>query len=153
MGAPTPAEVDEKAREFNRLKDDLDQATEAAKLKCVPLVALKQELIELVRDFGSPHAEKSKLLHGIKQEILITVSSSISIDAAAVERFRLALLESDQSRLLKRIFQEDFRWTMSPEAAVIIKGSKLSKSLLALYSQCEVIRQNTPSLKVREKSA
>lgn len=130
MSAPTPAEVDEKAREFNRLKDALDQATEVAKLSCVPLVALKQELIELVRDFGSPHAEKSKLLHGIKQEILITVSSSISIDAAAVERFRLALLESDRSRLLKRIFQQDVRWTMSPEAAVIIKGAKLSNVLL-----------------------
>jgi hypothetical protein len=43
-----------------------------------------------MRDFGSSHAEKSKLLHGITQEMMVTFGSAVSIDAAAVERFRLA---------------------------------------------------------------
>jgi hypothetical protein len=92
------------------------------------------------------------LLHGITSEMMVTFGSSVSIDAAAVERFRHALLESNQSRLLKKIFQKDIRWTMSPEAATIIKGEKLSNGLLAIFSQCEVVKQKAPSLTVREKS-
>jgi hypothetical protein len=35
--------------------------------------------------------------------------------------------------------------------AVIIKGEKLSNGLLAIFSQCEVVKQKAPSLVVREK--
>lgn len=151
--APSPAEVDIKAVEYYRLRDLLDQATLAAKQACFPLAALKEELVDLVEAFGSPHAEKSKLLHGITSEMMATFGSSSSIDAAAVERFRLALVESEQSRLLKQIFKQDVRWTMSPQAPGIIKTHKLSKSLLALYSQCDVVKPRTPILAVREKAA
>ena len=120
--APTPAEVDEKAARYYRLKEALDAATEKAKLLCLPLATFKEELIQLVRDFGSAHAEKSRVLHGITSEMMVTFGSSVMIDAAAVERFRLALLEANQSRLLKKIFTKDIRFTMSPEAATIIKG-------------------------------
>lgn len=151
MSAPTPAEVDAKAKEYLTLKDALDRATEDAKLRTVPLVELKEELVELVSSFGSAHAEKSRLLHGISFEMLATFGSQVSIDAAAVERFRLALLESNQSRLLKKIFTMDIRWTMAPQAATIIKGEKLSDALLAIFSQCEVVKPKAPSLVVREK--
>jgi hypothetical protein len=40
---------------------------------------------------------------------------------------------------------------MSPQAANIIKGEKLSDALLAMFSQCEVVKQKSPSLVVREK--
>jgi len=149
----TPAQVDAKAAEYDSLKEELQKATLAAKEAQVPLDVLKQELIGLVRDFGSAHAEKSKIVHGITWEMMATFGSSVSIDSAAVEKFRLALLEAKQARLLKLIFQKDIRWTLSPEASVIIKGEKLSKPLLALYSQCDVVKPRTPSLQVREKSA
>lgn len=153
MNSPTPAEIDEKAKQYNVLKDKLLEATLAAKEAQVPLDTLKTELIELVRNFGSQHAEKSKLLHGIKQEIMGTFGMQLIYDGAAVERFRLALQEAKQTRLLKKVFQQSIRWTINPEASVIIKGEKLSKPLLAAYSQCEVMKAITPSLKVREKSA
>ena len=60
MSAPTPAEIDEKAAQYYRLKAALDAATEKAKLLCLPLASFKEELIHLVRDFGSAHAEKSR---------------------------------------------------------------------------------------------
>ena len=63
----------------------------------------------------------------------LTFISVHSLHAAAVERFRLALLEANQSRLLKKVFTKDIRYTMSPEAAVIIKGEKLSTGLLAIF--------------------
>src|SRR6266436_4143317 len=104
MSAPTPALVDKKAAQYYAMREALDQATDAAKLLCLPLAKFKEELIDLVREFGSSHAGKSKLLHGITQEMLVTFGSSVSIDSAAVERFRLALIESNQQRLLKRVF-------------------------------------------------
>jgi putative Mn2+ efflux pump MntP len=56
---------------------------------------MKEELICLVEEFGSAHAEKSKLLHGITHEILATFGLSTSIDAAAV-----GLFPSDQTAVL-----------------------------------------------------
>ncbi len=149
MSAPTPGQVDEKAEQYYRLKAALDEATDNAKKRCLPLAQLKEELVQLVRDFGSAHAEKSRLLHGITSEMMVTFGSSVSIDAAAVERFRLALLESGQSRLLNKIFTKDIRWTMAPQASVIVKGEKLSDGLLAIFSQVEVVKQKSPSLVVR----
>lgn len=52
---------------------------------------------------------------------------------------------------MKRIFLQDVRFTLAPEAAVIIKGEKLSVALLSLYSQCQVVKQKAPSPVVREK--
>lgn len=151
MSAPSPGQVDEKAEQYYRLKAALDEATENAKLRCLPLAQLKEELVQLVRDFGSAHADKSRLLHGITSEMMLTFSQSVSIDSVAVERFRAALVEEQKSRLLKSVFTQTVRWDMVPEAAVIIKGSKLSKPLLALYSQCQVVKDKAPSLVVREK--
>jgi hypothetical protein len=120
-------------------------------LLCLPLATFKEELIRLVRDFGSARAEKSLLLHGITSELMVTFGQSVTIDSAAVERFRAALVEEQKSRLLKSVFTQTIRWDMSPNAAAIIKGSKLSKPLLAFYSQCQVVKDKSPSLAVREK--
>jgi hypothetical protein len=152
MSAPSPAQVDAKAEQYYRLKAALDEATEQAKLKTRPLVLLKAELVELVSAYGSCHADKSKILHGVSEEMVATFGMSVTLDAAAIERFRLALVEEQQSRLLKLVFKQTIRWDMSPQAAVIVKGSKLSEPLLALYSQCQVVKDKAPSLAVREKA-
>jgi hypothetical protein len=152
MDSPTPAEVDEKAKRYYALKETLVEALQAAKDAQLPLGQLADELIETVRKFGSAHAEKSKILHGIEEEIMVTFGLSVSIDAAAVERFRVALAESEQSRLCAKIFDKTIRWSLMPDSAATIKSSKLSKPLLALYSQCEVIKPRSPSLTVRSKS-
>jgi len=151
--APTPAEVDRKARDYHALKDALDRAMQAATEARVPLDVLTKELIETVNDFGSVHAEKSKLLHGITHEMMVTFGQSVSIDAAAVERFRVALAESDQSRLCKKVFNQTVRWSLRPDSGSIVRGAGISKSLLALYAQCEVIKSRAPSLQVRPAGA
>lgn len=147
--APTSAEVEQKAAEYYALKDALAKAMQASAEAQIPLDRLKGELIEMVSAFGSAHAEKSKILHGLSNEIMVTSGQSVLIDAAAVERFRLQLSEDGQARLCKKIFQQTIRWSLAPNSGEIIKGSKLSKSLLALYSQCEVIKSRAPSLIVR----
>ncbi len=147
--AMTPLQVDEKAREFERLKEAVDRSMKAAKEAQVPLDELKEELIEMVREFGSAHAEKSKIVHGIASEVMVSFGQSVSIDAAAVEKFRAALADSGAARLCKKIFEQSIRWSLMPDSAAIIKAQTLSKPLLALYSQCQVIRETGPRLTVR----
>jgi hypothetical protein len=102
-----------------------------------------------VEEFGSSHAEKSKLLHGITHEILATFGASTSIDAAAVERFAQALHIAKQTKILNRIFDQTTRYTLRPDAGSIIRAAALPKAQLALFAQCQVSRARTPTLKVR----
>jgi len=114
-----------------------------------PHERMKEELICLVEEFGSAHAEKSKLLHGITHEILATFGVSTSIDAAAVERFAQALHIAKQTKLLSRIFEQTTRYTLRPDAGSIIRTMALPKAQLALFAQCQVPKPRTPMLKVR----
>src|SRR5213593_2300006 len=56
-----------------------------------------EEHLVLVEEYGSAHAKKSKLLHGIQFEIIATLGMSTSIDAAAAERFAIALRDAKQT--------------------------------------------------------
>lgn len=155
MTAPTPIEIDAKAKEFLALKENvaaiLKKAADDANAKTVRMAELREEITELVTRYGSAHAEKSKLLHGIEYEIMGTFGSSVSYDAAAIEAFRLELVKEKQSRILRKVFDKTVRWTLSPIAATIIKGEKLGAKLLALYSKCEVVTPRTPVITPRLK--
>lgn len=151
--APTPAELDEYLQNYLRVKSDYTRLQEAASEAKNLLDEMGDNLRTAADKFGSAHAEKSKLLHGIRYEVMVTFGMSSSIDASAVERFRLALLEHKQSRLLKKLFEKTVRWTLNPAYATVIKAEKLSKSLVALWAQCQVVKEATPKLVVREKVA
>jgi hypothetical protein len=94
-------------------------------------------------DVRSVHAQSLRNARAVKTDVLLV----------RIEQGLSFFFESNQSRLLKRVFKKDERWIMAPQAAVIIKGEKLSNALLAIFSQCEVIKPRAPSLAVREKSA
>lgn len=153
--APLPAEIDELALKWHALQAKVLEAELAYKdaLKTVnpEIATMRVDLVDLVRDFGSVHAEKSKRLYGIEWFLMATFATSHHLDSAAVERFRLALVKAKQARLLKRIFTKAVRWDLSPEAPAIIQGSKLSKPLLALYAQCDIPEVQAPRLKVEKK--
>jgi len=151
LSSPMPAEVDVKAKGFDQLAKDLAKAQlEIGSLR-KQIASQETELIELVREFGGPHAQKSKILHGIVWEIVATFSQYTTLDAAAVERFRQALEKAKKTRLLKKIFTKDVRWTMKATAAEIVKNEKLSPSLMSLLLMCSVTQDRKPSLDVREK--
>ena len=111
------------------------------------------ELRELVREYGSAHAEKSKLLHGISYEVMCSFGQELKIDAAAVETFREALVLSKQARLLSRIYQKTIRWTLAPDASAIIREFILAPKLSRLFAACQIVKDKTPALTVREKNA
>jgi hypothetical protein len=151
--APSAVRVDKLAAEYLGLKKTAEEKAQAAAEAQKPLQDKAQELRELVREHGSAHAEKSKLLHGVSHEIMCSFGQSVTIDAAAVENFRLALVEAKQAGLLKRIFEKTIRWTLSPEASRIVRGISLTPKLARLFSACQVVKDNTPKLIVRPKSA
>lgn len=152
LAAPLPVEVDEQAEKFHKLETDLATAKDECSKLQKDLAARELELIELVRSFGGPHCTKSKILHGIVWEMVATFSQYTTLDAAAVERFRVALAEAKQTRLLRKIFKQDVRWTFDAAAtAEIVKTERLTPKLMALLLQCTVTSDKKPSLDVRSK--
>jgi hypothetical protein len=149
--APTPAEIDLKAVEYNELQEKLFKARGEAIAALAPVATLKDELIDLVRDFGGAHAEKSKLLHGIAWEMMATFGQSMTQDAAAIDRLRIALKKAKKARLLKKLFKQDIRWTFQAASAEIVKREKLSPTLMQKLLLCFVPTDRTPTLDVREK--
>jgi hypothetical protein len=150
--APRPAEVDERAEKFHKLEADLaTKVEECSKLK-KDIAARELDLIELVKAFGGPHCTKSKILHGIVWEMVATFSQYTVLDSLAIERFRKALAEAGQTRLIKKMFKQDVRWTFdAASTAEIVKTERLSSKLMALLLQCTVSQDKKPSLDVRPK--
>ena len=149
--APLQIEVDARAETFADLEANLTEAKTRLKDAQSLVSSRENELIELVRRFGGPHYQKSKILHGIVWEMVATFSQYTREDSAAVDRFRQALIEAGQTRLMKKIFTSDTRWTMKSSAAEIVKMGKLSPKLMALLLQCSVTQDKKPSLEVRAK--
>lgn len=148
---PLPAEVDDQAEAFHQLDLDLAEARQQAK-DAQKLVSDRElALIEMVSQFGGSHAQKSKILHGIVWEMIATFSQYTVQDAAAVERFRQELVKAKKTRLMKKLFQCDVRWTMRSGAAEVIRGEKLPARLLGMLALCSDTQDKKPSLDVRQK--
>jgi hypothetical protein len=148
---PTPAQVDALALSYDKAKEKLLDAVLAAKAAQDELDLLKEPLVDLASKFGSVHGSKSKLLHGLKWEMMLTEGTSTSIDSAAVERMRLHLLNVGQTRLLKRLFESDTRWTLKSTARAEILKPDIGDDVRANFAACEVTKPSTPKLEVRQK--
>lgn len=149
--APMPAELDARADGFRQLELELEAAKKKIEEVTKRVTGEQIALIELVRSCGGPHAQKSKILHGIVWEIVATFGQYTTQDSAAIERFRQGLIKAKKTRLLKKIFTADVRWTMQSSAAEIVKTEKLSPTLMSLLLQCSVTGDKKPSLDVRPK--
>jgi hypothetical protein len=149
--APSTAEIDLRAIEYKDLEKKLQEARDAVPVALKPVADLKVELIDLVRDFGGAHGEKSKILHGIAWELMATFGQGMTQDAAAIDRLRLALKKAKKARLLKKLFQQDVRWTFKAASVEVVKREKLSPTLMQKLLMCFVPTDRTPTLDVREK--
>lgn len=154
---PSSIEVENLAQEMLDLKGKIStvqaKATEEIKPIAKRLGELATQAETWLVAFGSAHAEKSRLLHGVTLEIMGTFGTSTSIDAAAVEVFRQALVKAHQARLLKKIFRKVIRWELLPNWGETIRGVKLPAKLAALYAACQVTKPRTPTITPREKTA
>lgn len=153
---PNAEQVDAHAEEYQRLEKILEEAKLAyaavKKAEGAQLDKLHLALIELVREFGGKHAEKSKIVVGIEYELMATFGESHSIDATAVERFRLALKEAKQTRLLNKLFTQEKSWRLAPNAAQILNAQdKLPDDLAKIALACFRFTPRTPQLEVRPR--
>jgi hypothetical protein len=154
--SPNAEQVDVHAVEYKRLEKILDDAKAALaavkKKEGADLDKLHSSLIDLVRAFGGKHAEKSKILHGIDWELMATFGVSSGIDAAAVERLRLALKAANKTKLLKKLFTEEKSYRLASNAAEVLKAEgKLPDDLATAALACFTFTPRTPQLDVRPK--
>jgi hypothetical protein len=149
--APLPAAVDSQAAVWAELEKALTEAKKKSDDARKALAKCEDFLVNLVKTHGGPHATKSLILHGIVWEMVATFGQYTTQDAAAVERFRLALVKAKKTRLLKKIFSADTRYTMKASAAEIVKTEKLTPTLMSLLLLCSVTQDKKPALDVRQK--
>jgi hypothetical protein len=149
--APTAMEVDKLALEYDELKRALFDATLARVAAQEALEPVEHRLVELVSRCGSAHAQKSKLVHGLKWEIMGTFGTSTSVDSAAVERLRLELTANKKTRLVRRLFDATVRWTLKSTARAEILKPDVPDFARSLFVACEVTKDRSPMLTVREK--
>lgn len=156
-----PAKVEELAAEYRNLASKIAGIEKKAIEDAAPhkkrLDEVWEVLVPQVRNFGSTHAEKSKLLYGLELEVMGTFGSTTAIDAAAVETFRLALVKMKQARLLKTIFEKTVRWTLAAQASAFLRkehdAGRIPNKLFLLFARCSVPKNLTPKLVVRPRQA
>jgi len=152
---PTAAEIEEVASEMIQLKGEIELEAAAAKKIIDPklqrLDQLKTKAKTWLEQFGSAHAEKSRLLHGIALEIMGTFGTSTSIDAGAVETLRLALVKAKKTRVLKKLFKCVERWELVANWTEVLRSVKLSDRFTALAVKCQVTTPRTPTITPRER--
>lgn len=156
---PTPAEVEAMALEYHQLGEKILAITNKCKEDLAPHLKrteeLRDQMLKELREFGSAHAEKSKLLHGLEFEVLGTFGSTTTLDGAAVETFRRELVKEKKTRVLARVFRKAIRWTLADTALAFLRSEheagKFPDSLYALFARCSVPKELTPRLVVRLK--
>src|ERR1700719_4001271 len=149
----TPSRVDELAQEYLALKEKVLQAKLELQSLEEPLDKKKAELIQLVRDQGTAHRDKSWLLHGVSFEIMGTFGQTLATDSAAVNKFLEASKEELKPKQFAQIFEKVTNYRLLSSAAQFVRTAELSRKLKALNAACQVVKDKTPTLQVREKSA
>lgn len=149
--APRPDEVDRIAAHYIVLRDKADQALQAAVAATAPVEKLRGMLVSLVTKHGSRHADKSKILHGVKFELVGTFGTSRTLDKAAVLRFQEACIKAKHGLVFRKVFTAEVGYRVASKAAEYIRGWKLPTRLIAMFAACEVVTQLSPRLQVRPK--
>ena len=153
---PSNGEIEDLAQEMIELKGKIADKLAQVSTETAPLVKQLKDLTDRaekwLRQYGSAHAEKSRLLHGLTFEILGTFGQSTSIDNAAVEIFRLALVKAGKSQLLRKIFKKVVRWELLANWGEVLKAEKLPAKLTALYANCQVTKDRAPTITPRERA-
>jgi hypothetical protein len=146
---PTPEQIDALAEEYKRLEkvwaEAKDAATEAAK----PCDLQGELLTKLVAEFGQAHAAKSKIVIGIRYEIMSTTGVTSSLDQSMIQRFKAAMLKLKLGRIFQKMFTEVIEYRKLAEASLWIRSDKIPDKVQALYAKCILEKPRSPSLTVR----
>jgi len=147
-----PESLDRLAAEYLSIEQELEQErlalTERMKAKSERLAELEKEFIEVCNAFGSPHEKKSRLLSGLEFEIMTTISSSTSLDQAAVGAFEAQCVKAQSIRIFRALFEKVSTYRSRHDADGVLRRSSaaLSPSLAKGYLRCVLTKTNPPRL-------
>lgn len=153
---PTPAEIDEAAKEYCKLDQEIANLRAETSTKIAPLMERQKPLEEKLKawadQFGGAHATKSKLLTGLAYEVMTTVSSSTSLDQAAAGVFLDACKKAGVSRIFSRLFETLTMYRSRPEADQVAR-KELPTRLAVAFMRCFITKTNAPRMEVRLRKA
>jgi hypothetical protein len=135
LSPPKAEDVDALAKEYVDIQAELLEKQLALATETEPKRERLAELSEKLRawcvDFGSAHEKKSKLLVGLLFEVMTTVSSSSSLDQAAVDVFLRACQKAKALRVFRKIFEHVSYWRPRPQADQVSRGAGMLTGALA----------------------
>lgn len=144
---PTAAEIDDIAQRYATAKH-------AAADSVAAFQSIEQEMIAMVTQYGIvvPRAEKSRRLAGIRAELTVTKSDTLTIDDSRVDDLKGALEANGYGDFFRRLFAERRKWEVVEGAEAALKAESLPKRLtekvLNLWGRCISVKPKKPSLKV-----
>jgi hypothetical protein len=151
---PTPAEIDEAAKEYCELQQQIDDLILEMRKKVEPLnqklVPLAEKLKAWADQFGGAHATKSKLLTGLAYEVMTTVSSSTSLDQAAAGVFLKACKKAGVTKIFGRLFETLTVYRSRPDADQVARKD-LTPKLALEFMKCFITKSNAPRMEVRPR--
>lgn len=151
---PTPAEIDEAAKEYCELATKVSRMEAEASIATRPLrdrmTALGEKLKAWGEQFGGAHATKSKLLTGLAYEVMTTVSSSASLDQAAAGVFFEACKKAGVTKIFGRLFETLTTYRPRPEADQVAR-KELPARLAVAFMRCFLTKTHATLMKVRPR--
>jgi len=142
---PSPEQIDSYIAQYEYAKKVLDEAREAAETE-------KDKLVFLADNFGHrpAHAEQSLRLQGLRNAAVVTRSTTVVVDEAAV--IELQKETCDIPAIFPRLFAARTKHTLIEGARDVLKALDLPRRkherVLALFGKCFDVKTNAPGLKV-----
>lgn len=144
---PTPEQIDELALRH--------QAAKAAVVeKQAEFESIEKEMIDMVTRYGivPPFAEKSRRLAGMRAELTVTKSDTLTINDERVGDLKAALETNGYGKFFSRLFALRSKYEVVEGAEAALKTEslpkRLSEKVLNLWGRCISVRPKKPSLKV-----
>jgi hypothetical protein len=151
---PTPQEIDDAAKQYCELEQQIDDEHLALRKKIEPLNARLKPLAEKLKawgeEFGGVHATKSKLLTGLAYEVMTTAASSTSLDQAAAGLFYEVCKKVGKSRIFGRLFETLTVYRSQPGADQVAR-TELTPRLALAFARCFITKSQATRMEVRPR--
>lgn len=147
QGRPTPEQVDQLAVRHQEAKASLVE-------KQSEFDSIEKEMIDMVTRFGvvPPFAEKSRRLTGVRAELTVTRSDTLTVNDERVGDLKSALEANGFGGFFPRLFALRSKYEVVEGAEAALKAQPLPKRLtekvLNLWGRCISVKPKKPSLRV-----
>lgn len=150
MKGPSPIEIDALASNYLAQKQVVQIAQDN-------LGTLHDELLEICEQYGTPHAEKSRLLLGDEFKVVRSKKQSTSVDQPLVAKLYTVLKKRRCFHVFFLLFKVVVKYEVAPTAEKLLAAPELPKraprNLRALFAEAVHVADKSPSLSVEPLDA